>query len=172
MPEQKPGKQKAAYRNPVAKALHFHDQFRARLIPDKRSTVTKRRVTKEIREAQASAKRVAAATVSPQEAREKQCWEVAKILGVTIEEASDPSEEGRRAIVAKLKAARDVELHRKQKKSWNYDPSRHELLFRFWCQEEAYLNEYLTQFNCKTKQSGPANQNGQTPALHSQTLPL
>jgi CRISPR/Cas system endoribonuclease Cas6 (RAMP superfamily) len=58
-------------------------------------------------------------------ARVKRAKELAHLLGIHEAEAADLSWSGRLEIVAKLKAARRVEIARGRTGSWLYDLNRH-----------------------------------------------
>ncbi len=58
-------------------------------------------------------------------ARERRCKSLAQLLGIRDAEARDPSLSGRLKIIAKLKAARRVEIARGRAGSWVYDMNRH-----------------------------------------------
>jgi hypothetical protein len=53
------------------------------------------------------------------------CKELAQLLGIRGDEAADLSLSGRLRIIAKLKAARRVEIARGRSGSWLYDVNRH-----------------------------------------------
>ncbi len=53
------------------------------------------------------------------------CKELAQLLGIREAEAADRSLSGRLKIIAKLKAARRVEIARGRGGSWLYDVNRH-----------------------------------------------
>jgi hypothetical protein len=53
------------------------------------------------------------------------CKELAQLLGIRGDEAADLSLSGRLRIIAKLKAARRVEIARGRAGSWLYDVNRH-----------------------------------------------
>jgi hypothetical protein len=56
---------------------------------------------------------------------DKRCEELAQLLGVRKTEAADKTLSGRLKIIAKLKAARRVEIVRGRSGSWLYDVNRH-----------------------------------------------
>ena len=58
-------------------------------------------------------------------ARAKRARELAQLLGILEAEAADLSLSGRLNIIAKLKAARRVEIARGRTGSWLYDVNRH-----------------------------------------------
>jgi hypothetical protein len=58
-------------------------------------------------------------------ARVKRAKELAHLLGIHEAEAADLSLSGRLKIIAKLKAARRVEIARGRAGSWLYDVNRH-----------------------------------------------
>ena len=58
-------------------------------------------------------------------ARDTRCNELAHLLGIRETEAADRSLSGRLKIIAKLKAARRVEIARGRAGSWLYDVNRH-----------------------------------------------
>jgi hypothetical protein len=58
-------------------------------------------------------------------AHDKRCKGLAQLLGIREAEAADKSLGGRLKIIAKLKAARRVEIARGRAGSWLYDVNRH-----------------------------------------------
>ena len=70
---------------------------------------------------------------------------LARVLGITEAEAADSSFGGRLRIVAKLKAAKRVEIARGRTQSWLYDVNRHLNLAVLLEQEEAALMADLAQ---------------------------
>ncbi|MGO9174488.1 MAG: hypothetical protein ACLP7P_21340 [Rhodomicrobium sp.] len=58
-------------------------------------------------------------------AQDKRCKELAALLGIREAQARDRSLSGRLRIIAKLKAARRVEIVRGRSGSWLYDVNRH-----------------------------------------------
>ena len=68
-------------------------------------------------------------------ARDTRCNELAHLLGIRETEAADRSLSGRLKIIAKLKAARRVEIARGRAGSWLYDVYCHpaEILLVFPC---------------------------------------
>jgi len=58
-------------------------------------------------------------------AQDKRCKELAALLGIREAQARDRSLSGRLRIIAKLKAARCVEIARGRSGSWLYDVNRH-----------------------------------------------
>jgi hypothetical protein len=55
----------------------------------------------------------------------KRCKELAQLLGISEVDTADRSLSGRLKIIAKLKAARRVEIARGRAGSWLYDVNRH-----------------------------------------------
>ncbi len=73
----------------------------------------------------------------------KRAEEIAQILGIREGEARDRSLKGRLNIIAKLKAARRVEIARGRAGSWLYDINRHLSLSAFLREEYADLVDFL-----------------------------
>jgi hypothetical protein len=76
-------------------------------------------------------------------ARDRRCKELAQLLGIREADARDPSLAGRLKIIAKLKAARRVEIARGRAGSWLYDVNRHITLCAALRQEYDALAAYF-----------------------------
>jgi hypothetical protein len=72
-------------------------------------------------------------------ARDKRAGQLAQLLGILEAEAADLSLSGRLKIIARLKAARRVEIARGRTGSWLYDVNRHVNLCAALRQEYAAL---------------------------------
>jgi hypothetical protein len=86
--------------------------------------------------------------------------ELARLLGIRETEAADKSLTGRLKIVAKLKAARKVEIARGRSGSWLYDVNRHLNLCTALRLEYESLAEYFAQgaaSECPQKPARPRN---------------
>ena len=75
----------------------------------------------------------------------KRCKELAHLLGISEAEAQDRSLRGRLKIIAKLKAARRVEIARGRAGSWLYDVNRHLNLCATLRQEYETLVAYFAE---------------------------
>jgi hypothetical protein len=71
--------------------------------------------------------------------------DLARLLGIRETEAADRSLTGRLKVVAKLKAARKVEIARGRSGSWLYDVNRHLNLCTALRQEYEALAEYFAE---------------------------
>jgi hypothetical protein len=79
----------------------------------------------------------------------KGCKELAQLLGIHEAEAADGSLGGRLKIIAKLKAARRVEIARGRSGSWLYDVNRHLNLCSVLRQEYEALAAYFAERACE-----------------------
>jgi hypothetical protein len=75
----------------------------------------------------------------------KRCKELALLLGISEAQAADRSLSARLKIIAKLKAARRVEIARGRAGSWLYDVNRHLNLCAALRQEYEALIAYLAK---------------------------
>ncbi len=73
------------------------------------------------------------------------CKELAQLLGIREAEAADTSLSARLKIIAKLKAARRVEIARGRSGSWLYDVNRHLNLCTALRLEYESLAEYFAE---------------------------
>lgn len=87
--------------------------------------------------------------------RDERCKELAALLGIGEAEAQDPSLSGRLKIVAKLKAARRVEIARGRAGSWLYDVNRHLNLCAALRQEYEALAAYFAEGAEAGEESAP-----------------
>jgi hypothetical protein len=87
--------------------------------------------------------------------------EMAQLLGIRETEARDDSLSGRLKIIAKLKAARRVEITRGRAGSWLYDVNRHLNLCAALRLEYDALAAFLAQN--ATEGSGPQSGGGADP---------
>jgi len=78
-------------------------------------------------------------------ARDRRCKELAQLLGIREAEAGDRGLSGRLKIIAKLKAARRVEIARGRSGSWLYDVNRHLNLCAALRQEYDALAAYFAE---------------------------
>ncbi len=84
------------------------------------------------------------------------CKELAQLLGIRGEEAADLSLNGRLRIIAKLKAARRVEIARGRSGSWLYDVNRHLNLCAALRLEYEALMEYFAEGSAQACRRRPA----------------
>ena len=84
------------------------------------------------------------------------CKELAQLLGIREAEAADRSLSGRLKVVAKLKAARRVEIARGRSGSWLYDMNRHLNLCTMLRLEYEALAEYFAEGAGEGSQPKPA----------------
>ena len=78
-------------------------------------------------------------------AQHKRAQQLAQLLGIVEAEAADLSWSGRLKIIAKLKAARHVEIARGRAGSWLYDVNRHLNLCAALRQDYEALAALLTE---------------------------
>jgi hypothetical protein len=100
------------------------------------------------------------------------CKELAQLLGIREAEAADKNLSGRLKIIAKLKAARRVEIARGHSGSWLYDVNRHLNLCTALRLEYESLAAYFAEnagddLGAETKRATPLY--GASPALTGKT---
>ena len=78
-------------------------------------------------------------------ASDRRCKELMQLLGIRQAEARDTTLSGRLKIIAKLKAARRVEIARGRTGSWLYDVNRHLNLCAALRQEYDALAAYFAE---------------------------
>lgn len=83
--------------------------------------------------------------------------ELAQLLGIREAEAAERSLSGRLKIIAKLKAARQVEIARGRAGSWLYDVNRHLNLCAALRQESESLTAYFAENGRADRQPEPAD---------------
>jgi hypothetical protein len=95
-------------------------------------------------------------------ALERRCRELAQLLGIRDAEVRDGSLPGRLKLIAKLKAAKRVEIERGRTGSWLYDVNRHLNLCAALREEYAALAAYFADGAGK---GGGADEGRGTPAM-------
>lgn len=94
----------------------------------------------------------------PRAAGSNRARELAQLLGIREAEAADGSLSGRLKIIAKLKAARRVEITRGRAGSWLYDVNRHLNLCAYLRQEYEALVAYFAEsagLDCPVEAEAP-----------------
>ncbi len=94
--------------------------------------------------------------------RDRRCRGLSQLLGIAEMEAGDTSIAGRLSVIAKLKAAKRVEIERGKAGSWLYDVNRHLTLCAALRREYEALEEFLAAGDAALQRRRRGRSSGET----------